>query len=83
MVPWERGDVIAAIHREGQVVSTAEGESGMTIRARLSEASTGRLEEWLVSRPSPTGDDRKDQGSIGQNGSVPPTNTVVEDAVDN
>ncbi|MGA1571981.1 MAG: hypothetical protein ACO38E_08615, partial [Ilumatobacteraceae bacterium] len=83
MVPWERGDVIAAIHREGQVVSTAEGESGMTIRARLSEASTGRLEEWLVSPSSQTGDDRKDQGTIGQNGSVLPAKTLIEDSDDN
>jgi len=83
MVPWERGDVIASIHREGQVVSTVEGERGMTIRARLSEASTGRLEEWLVSPSSPTEDDRNDQRTISQNGLVPPTKTVVEDADDN
>jgi hypothetical protein len=82
MVPWERGDVIASIHREGQVVSTVEGERGMTIRARLSEASTGRLEEWLVSPSSPTEDDRNDQRTISQNGLVPPTKTVVEDADD-
>lgn len=47
-VPWERGDVIASVHREGQVVSASEGSTGMRIRARLSAESLGRLAEWIV-----------------------------------
>lgn len=48
LVPYERGDIVAAIHREGEVVSTSNEESGMRIRARLAGASAGRLAEFLV-----------------------------------
>jgi len=36
----------------------------------------------LVAPSSPTEDDRNDQRTISQNGLVPPTKTVVEDADD-
>jgi GTP-binding protein HflX len=53
LIPYERGDMLAAVHREGEVVSTAEEIVGMRVRARLSEASTGRLSEFVVlSNPS-------------------------------
>ena len=48
MVPYDRGDVMAAIHREGEVVSTSHEEGGIRVRARLSDASAGRLAEFLV-----------------------------------
>jgi len=48
VVPYGRGDVLAAIHREGEVVSTTEESSGMRVRARLSDASTGRLADFVV-----------------------------------
>ena len=48
-IPYDRGDVIASVHREGEVVSTTEAESGLRVRARLSEASAGRLSEFVVS----------------------------------
>jgi GTP-binding protein HflX len=48
VVPFERGDVLAAIHREGEVVSTSPGEAGLLVRARLSDASVGRLAEFVV-----------------------------------
>jgi GTPase len=47
-VPYERGDVIAAIHREGEVVSTRDEDGRLHVLARLSEASTGRLAEFVV-----------------------------------
>ena len=47
-VPYDRGDVLAAIHREGEVVSTSDGAAAMTVRARLSEPSAGRLSEFIV-----------------------------------
>jgi GTP-binding protein HflX len=50
VVPYDRGDVIAAVHREGEVVSTTEELDVMRIRARLSDASTGRLAEFVVAR---------------------------------
>ncbi|MFM8563904.1 MAG: GTPase HflX [Acidimicrobiia bacterium] len=48
LVPYERGDVLAAIHREGEVVSTTHEERGVRVRARLAEASAGRLAEFAV-----------------------------------
>lgn len=48
VVPYDRGDVLASIHREGEVVSTTDGASEWTIRARLSDASAGRLGEFVV-----------------------------------
>jgi GTP-binding protein HflX len=53
-VPYDRGDVLAAIHREGEVVSTSEDHGAMTVRARLSGPSVGRLREFVV---GPGGDD--------------------------
>ncbi len=48
LVPYERGDVLAAVHREGEVVSTSPEEIGTRVRARLSDASVGRLAPYLV-----------------------------------
>jgi GTP-binding protein HflX len=48
VVPYDRGDVMAAIHREGEVVSTSHEDSGIRVRARLSDASAGRLAEFVV-----------------------------------
>jgi GTP-binding protein HflX len=52
VVPYDRGDVLAAIHREGEVVSTSDTEGGMVVRARLSEASVGRLGEFVAPNAS-------------------------------
>ena len=65
-VPWERGDVIASVHREGQLVSASEGTTGMRIRARLSAESVGRLAEWVV---DPTGVSDTEQDGTEQDGS--------------
>jgi len=48
VVPYDRGDVLAAIHREGEVLSTADDGGGLRVRARLSNASAGRLAEYVV-----------------------------------
>jgi GTP-binding protein HflX len=47
-VPYDRGDVLAAIHREGEVVSTTDEPAHLRVRARLSDASAGRLAEFVV-----------------------------------
>ena len=39
MVPYDRGDILASIHREGEVVMSELEDGGMRIRARLSSAS--------------------------------------------
>ena len=48
VIPYARGDVLAAVHREGEVVSTADGETEWTVRARLSDPSAGRLTEFIT-----------------------------------
>jgi len=48
VIPYDRGDILAAVHREGEVVSTADGETEWTVRARLSDPSAGRLSEFVV-----------------------------------
>lgn len=48
LIPFDRGDVLAAVHREGEVVSVTEAEDGFRVRARLSEASAGRLADFTT-----------------------------------
>ncbi len=52
LVPWDRGDVIAAVHREGEVLSEAHEEAGARIRARLDEVASARFGEFALSLPS-------------------------------
>ncbi len=47
-IPYDRGDVLASVHREGEVVSVAETDAGFVVRARLADASKGRLSEYVV-----------------------------------
>ena len=47
-IPYERGDVLAAVHREGEVLSSSHEDDGVRVRARLADASTGRLAEFVV-----------------------------------
>lgn len=49
LVPYDRGDVVASVHREGEVVSTSHEADGLRIRARLAGASVGRLSQFVVS----------------------------------
>ncbi len=46
-VPFDRGDILARIHREGQVLTEVADDSGFRIRARLDPDSKGRLQEWV------------------------------------
>jgi GTP-binding protein HflX len=48
LIPYERGDALAAVHREGEVVSTAHEPDGLRVRARMGDASAGRLHEFVV-----------------------------------
>ncbi len=53
-VPWARGDLLAAAHREGQVLSEESEEKGMRLTARLESSSAKRLSEVVVSKlPAP------------------------------
>jgi GTP-binding protein HflX len=48
VVPYDRGDVLAALHREGEVLVESHDESGMRLRARLDEASAGKFAAFTV-----------------------------------
>jgi GTP-binding protein HflX len=48
LIPFERGDALAAVHREGQVLVEAAEVGGVRVRARLEPASIGRLREFVV-----------------------------------
>jgi GTPase len=51
LIPYDRGDVLASVHREGEVVSTSNEDSGIRVRARLAGASAGRLDPFVVHTP--------------------------------
>jgi len=48
LVPWDRGDVLAGVHREGQVLDSTATEHGMRVRARLEPSSVGALSRYVV-----------------------------------
>ena len=47
-IPWARGDVLAAVHREGEVVGQEDGESAATIHVILDEAGRARFSDFVV-----------------------------------
>ncbi len=46
-IPWSRGDVVAAVHREGEVLLEQHQEEGTLIQARLDEVSRELLSEFI------------------------------------
>ena len=48
LVPFDRGDVLAALHREGEVLVESAGDAGMSVRARLDDVSASRFREFVV-----------------------------------
>ncbi len=49
-VPWARGDLLAAAHREGEVLEERSEEKGMRVTARLESASAHRLQDVIVTK---------------------------------
>ncbi len=47
-IPFDRGEVLAQVHREGQVLTENVTEDGMLIQARLDSSSRSRLAPFLV-----------------------------------
>jgi GTP-binding protein HflX len=54
VVPWARGDVLAAVHREGEVVGQTDGEESVTLQVVLDEVGKARFAEF-VAGPMSTG----------------------------
>ncbi len=48
LIPFDRGDVLAEVHREGAVLAEGVGEGGMTLTARLDPAGAAKLAPWVV-----------------------------------
>ena len=50
LVPYERGDVVAALHREGEVLVEVHAEGGTRIRARIPGATVSRFADFIAPR---------------------------------
>jgi len=48
VVPWSRGDVLAAIHREGEVVAQSDGEESATLQVVLDDVGRARFAEFVA-----------------------------------
>jgi GTPase len=48
LVPYERGDAVAALHREGEVLVEVHAEGGSRLRARLPAPAVTRFGEFVV-----------------------------------
>jgi GTP-binding protein HflX len=48
VVPYDRGDVLAALHRAGEVLVEMHVEDGTRVRARLPVSANGRFAEFSV-----------------------------------
>jgi GTP-binding protein HflX len=49
VIPWARGDVLAAVHREGEIVGEVAGEDATRIQVVLDEVGKARFREFLAS----------------------------------
>ena len=50
VIPFERGDVLAALHREGEVVVEVHGEAATRVRARVPARAVAQFEPFQASR---------------------------------
>jgi GTP-binding protein HflX len=48
LVPYDRGDVLASLHRDGEVLVEVHDDAGTRVRARLPEAVASRVTEFSV-----------------------------------
>ncbi len=49
LVPYERGDVVAAVHRRGEVVATDHAQNGTVLTAFLPHDAVGEFSDFLSS----------------------------------
>jgi GTP-binding protein HflX len=60
-IPYSRGDVLAALHREGEVLTVVEGEQATAVRAKLAGAALAQFAPFLTSMEA--GPDEGDGGA--------------------
>jgi GTP-binding protein HflX len=54
-VPYERGDVVAALHRDGDVLVEVHGDRETRVRARIPASDVNRFREFVVDTGDSTG----------------------------
>jgi GTP-binding protein HflX len=47
-IPYDRGDIVASVHRDGEVLVETASEGGLRLRARLADATATRLDAYVV-----------------------------------
>ena len=47
-LPLDRGDLVAAAHREGEVIDTSVDDEFVTVHVVLDEVGAARFAEWRV-----------------------------------
>jgi GTP-binding protein HflX len=52
VVPYDRGDVVAALHREGEVLVETHEAEATRLRARLDGPALSRWREFVVDGPT-------------------------------
>lgn len=48
LIPYDRGDMVAAVHREGEVLVEVHEANGTRLRARLDEAGVGHFRSFIL-----------------------------------
>jgi GTP-binding protein HflX len=48
VIPWARGDVLAAVHREGEVLAQKERDDAAVVQVVLDEAGCSRFSDFVV-----------------------------------
>ena len=48
LIPFERGDILASVYREGEVLETENSEGGVIVRARLDRGASGKLAAFVL-----------------------------------
>ena len=70
LIPFERGDVLAQVHREGQVLAERAEPTGMVLTARLDDFAASRLAEFAIEPIHAATDGDGDGDDDGQDGEV-------------
>ena len=52
VVPYDRGDVVAALHRSGEVLTETAEQGGMRLSVRLADAERGKFAEFVATGPA-------------------------------
>ena len=48
-LPLDRGDLVAAAHREGEVLASSVDDEFVTLRVVLDEVGAARFDQWRAS----------------------------------